>query len=153
MSDQEPVTAVPSAHRVVRPWARFWARTIDVALAYLAFWARTSLVSPYLWSDTQTSRLGLLLNMGVLLGWACVEPFILSNWATTPGKWAMSISLRYGGATELHLEHYLRRSFMVWWRGLGAGVPVVVLITGILAYQALSSQGSTTWDRDGGFQI
>ena len=39
---------------------------------------------------------------------------------------------------------------MVWWRGLGMGVPVVMLVTQARAHSKLSRGDATSWDRDTG---
>lgn len=42
----------------------------------------------------------------------------------------------------------LERSFLVWIRGLGLGIPIISLITEIVAYNHLLKFGQTSWDRD-----
>jgi len=42
----------------------------------------------------------------------------------------------------------LKRSLVVWLRGLGLALPIISLITLIVAYNTLKNDGQTSWDRD-----
>ena len=41
----------------------------------------------------------------------------------------------------------LERSFSVWSRGFGLGIPIVTLFTFVMAYNKLVDRGITSWDR------
>ena len=41
----------------------------------------------------------------------------------------------------------LKRSLDVWFRGLGLGIPIVTIITTLVAYFSLREDGETSWDR------
>jgi len=47
----------------------------------------------------------------------------------------------------------LSRSFSVWLRGQGIGIPLATLIANIIAYRHLRNHGSTTWDADAAFVV
>ena len=47
----------------------------------------------------------------------------------------------------------LSRSFKVWWRGLGVGLPFINFLTLIHAETDLTSESVTSWDREGGFTV
>ena len=93
------------------------------------------------------------LGWFVVLMWVFVEPLCLSVFGTTPGKWLLRIRLVCNGNQELSYGRALKRSVMVWWRGLGAGVPLINLITLIVAFSKLKHQGQTSWDADGDFTV
>ena len=38
-------------------------------------------------------------------------------------------------------------------RGEGFGIPIVALVTRIYAYNTLTKEGITSWDKDGGFFV
>ncbi len=53
----------------------------------------------------------------------------------------------------MSLSSALKRSYSVWWHGLGTGFPIIYLITLSVAYSKLTKNGITTWDKNGGFKI
>jgi len=74
------------------------------------------------------------------------EPLFLSNTGTTPGKWIMGISVRTADGKKLSLVRALGRFLTVWFVGLGAGIPLLSLITMLMARAKLVSDGKTGWD-------
>lgn len=128
----------------VRPWVRFWARIFDFALATLVIVLIVAIITPLSLDMPEP-----LLGMVVLFVWIFIEATLLSTWGTTPGKWLLRITLRDSAGRILTNSDALYRSFLVWWRGLGIGIPIVSLITLIVAYRNLSKNGITTWDHDG----
>ncbi len=47
----------------------------------------------------------------------------------------------------------LNRSFKVWWRGFGAGIPIITLFTLSNADRRLTEDSITSWDQEGGFVV
>jgi hypothetical protein len=47
----------------------------------------------------------------------------------------------------------LQRSLLVWYRGLGMGLPLVYFATWYKGQETLTSKGITTWDRDCGTDV
>lgn len=47
----------------------------------------------------------------------------------------------------------LKRSLKVWWRGTGAWIPIVSIVTLIVAHNRLIKNQKTSWDREGDFII
>jgi uncharacterized RDD family membrane protein YckC len=139
-----------AAGRAVRPWVRYWARVIDLYV----FGAVVTALIDY-------SNLGLLGSPGAqktssllaLVAWMLIEARLLQQLGTTPGKLLLNVRVwrRDGGAVTL--RDTLLRSLRLWWRGLGAGLPVVSFITAYLAYRQLRDRGETSWDRDGGWEV
>jgi hypothetical protein len=41
----------------------------------------------------------------------------------------------------------------VWIRGLAFGLPLVPIVTQVIAYRRLKAQGQTSWDADGGYVV
>lgn len=125
------------------PWIRFLARFFDYALFLLVLWG-----------------LRKLLQGGLLLGkyeaivpleffaWIPLEGLLLWIWGTTPGKFFLKIKLRQGRRLKLDFATALRRSFNVWFRGLGMMIPFVNCICLGLAYYRLKTLHWTSWDRD-----
>lgn len=132
----------------VRPWVRFWARSAD-----LVVWATTVSVMVGLlfpeWLDENDTGLGMALLVSNLFA----ESLMLSVWGTTPAKWILGMRLRDHRGKKLNYGAALRRSFHVLVRGQGLGIPLISLITHIVACNNLSNHGITTWDRDGGITV
>jgi uncharacterized RDD family membrane protein YckC len=130
-----------------RPWVRFWARMIDYSLFIIVlsifigyFSIGLGVISSY------TGMLAIFL-------WVFVEAFLLATVGTTPGKWFLRVSVRNENHQKLSFSGGLNRSFSVWWLGMGAGLPIISLITMIVAAVKLNSAGVTSWDRRSDLRI
>jgi uncharacterized RDD family membrane protein YckC len=135
----------------IRPWVRYAARMIDVMIWAFPAGFLIGVFAPHLLGDDPSGDYAL--GWLVVLMWVFVEPLCLSVFGTTPGKWLLRIRLVCNGTQELSYGRALKRSVMVWWRGMGAGMPLIGLITLIVAYSKLKNQGRTSWDADGDFTV
>ncbi|MCB1115511.1 MAG: RDD family protein [Chlamydiia bacterium] len=123
-----------------RPWIRFWARMIDYSLFILIIGFLIGFFNVNLGSVSSFS--GMLM----IFLWTFIEAFLLATWGTTPGKWFLKVWVRDEHHHKLSFSEGMSRSFSVWWLGMGAGIPIVSLITMIVAAVKLSNKGETTWD-------
>jgi uncharacterized RDD family membrane protein YckC len=138
------------------PWLRWIARGFDswifsLSIGFVGVGALALTVpAAAAWLETMP-----LLLWGAVWAVAMVllEAFVLSVKGTTPGKWlfGMRVALRSGGAPTFPVA--LRRTVLVWWRGLGLNLPVVSLITMVVAHSTLTREGETSWDRDTGLVV
>lgn len=155
-----PATDGESGVPQVRPWVRYWARSIDSLMSFVAVVAMAvffalgfrSLSAP---AFREPGLLGSLLfnALGSLVA-IVVEAFQMSAFGTTIGKALLGVVVRNEDGSRLTFEQALRRAFGVGFRGMGFGVvPVVTLIAMGVAYAGLTSEGVTTWDRRGGFRV
>ncbi len=133
-----------------RPWLRYWARTFDLTLLGLVGGGVLGQLAPHAIEDKVFGNLFGFVCMAV---WVLIEPLHLVAGGTTPGKWLFKSRVITTDGRRMTYEDALMRSFRVWWRGMGAGVPIVSLVTLIMAHEKLSSKGVTSWDRDGGFTV
>jgi len=131
-----------------RPWVRYWARTFDFLLFCLILGGGIVAVWPKV-AQMNDTFFGAIL----LLGYNFVEPFLLSTVGSTPFKALLCVRVRNIDSTKPSYMKALRRTFAVWIRGQGLGIPILALITGITSYSRLSNDGVTSWDRDGGFTV
>ena len=134
----QPVASSP------RPWVRFWARLFDTYLASIVAGFAIDFINP----GVLESSNDLLLGAALIFVWMFIEAFLLSTAGATPGKWLLKTKISTSSGDKLSFSTALSRSFKVWWRGLGAGLPLVALLTQIVAYHNLEKSGITTWDRD-----
>jgi RDD family len=82
----------------------------------------------------------LLLPAMVLLDAAST-----SMLGTTPGKSLAGIRVRRQGR-KLTFAQAMQRNFMIWWRGLACGVPLISLLTIVHTESELKEKGTTAWD-------
>lgn len=137
----------PSTTAKVHPWIRYWARYIDIVAFSLVFGVFLAIFIP---SALESSD--YLLTILILFVWIFAESALLSSWGTTPGKWLLRIKLA-GPNGKPEFSKALNRSFAVWLKGLGLGIPIISLFTLISSYNHLTKEGITSWDRDGNFTV
>ena len=136
------------AQHSVRPWVRFWSRHLDIIIF--------SFVIGFFWDIFMSSLLDLpafYLGLLVLFVWVFVESDLLSIWGTTPGKWLLRVELKHANGNRPKFSAALKRSFAVWLKGLGLGLPIVSLFTLAVSYGRLTREGTTSWDKDGHFTV
>ena len=134
------------------PWRRYLARTFDMA----------------------TGGVGLLVAAVFGLAryapetWLAIGPFIDNGISTailvplatipesavlvgltggTPGKWLFGVRVLGADGRPVGLAVAIRRELLVWYRGLGLGLPVVSIVTALKAKGTLEETGRTSWDR------
>jgi hypothetical protein len=143
-----PVHAFAPSGPQIRPWVRFWARTTDDLL----FGGFAGIILAFVFPAALEMNDVLFGMIGAFI-FVFVEPCMLSTWGTTPGKALFNICLRKSDGTKPNYAEALARAFNVWVRGEGLGIPLVLLFTRIHAYNKLTKEGVTSWDRDGGFTV
>jgi hypothetical protein len=97
----------------------------------------------------------LLLPILITVSWIPVEGWLLAQTQTTPGRWLLCVYLHYQVSNPYAPEELrftfsaaVRRAFEVWWRGCGAGLPVVSMVSVARAREHISRSGETTWDSE-----
>lgn len=149
-SNEEPIDKEFVDMLKPRPWARYFARSIDIFIGAIA----VVYVWNYINADSYNAILGNINEYvfgAVLYGiWLFVEALIISLTATTPGKWLFNIYVldKYGNRVDYKTS--LKRSFLVFYRGLGLGIPLISLFTLTKAYGKLTTNVFTSWDIDCG---
>jgi len=132
----------------VRPWVRYWARYLDVSIFSFVFGVFAAIFG---WAILEMTDIVLVLL--ILFLWIFVESILLSTWGITPGKWLLRITIKDKHRKKLTFSNALNRSFMVWFKGLGLGIPIISLFTLIFSYNRLTNRGITSWDEDGYFVV
>jgi uncharacterized RDD family membrane protein YckC len=141
-----------------RPWLRYLARYIDIIL-YTAIIVIILIVVILVLRNLEND-INLLENMSkmifsgiLLLFFGLIEPLLLSYWGTTPGKKLLKIKITKEDNTSISFHDAFMRTIKVWFKGLGLGIPLISFFTQINAYNNLSNDGITSWDKSGGFRI
>ncbi len=127
----------------VRPWVRYLARTLDTCMCWLTL-GRVCAVTGL---NAEIPPFAIVLLVPFL--WLFMEALLLSTWGTTPGKWLLRTWVADAMGKRLTFADALSRSFSVWFIGLGFDLPVITVITRIVSYCKLKSEGMTSWDREG----
>lgn len=145
----ESVSDPPNVSQI-RPWLRYGARMLDYSI-----WTFCVVLLLCLFIDpVKVLELnGLLAGIILAFLFVFVEPLMISNRATTPGKWMLGISVTKDDGAYLSYDEGMRRSFAAWLKGYGAGVPLVQLIPLFLSYMALKIDGITSWDKAAGSKV
>jgi uncharacterized RDD family membrane protein YckC len=136
-----------SARATVHPWIRYWARYIDIVAFSLVFGIFLAIFMPSVLESSD-----IFLTILILFVWIFAESALLSSWGTTPGKWLLRVNLA-GHSGKPEFSAALNRSFAVWLKGLGLGIPIVSFFTLVSSYNHLTKEGIMSWDKDGHFTV
>jgi uncharacterized RDD family membrane protein YckC len=128
----------------VRPWVRYFARTLDILLVHFLFWIACLIIGVRIQLST-----GLLIGMIPPVIWLFIEPVFLMKWGATPGKVLLRTRVVHRNGALLSYDEALKRSISVWIRGEAFYIPVVLLVANIVAYNRLTKRGVTSWDEAG----
>ena len=144
LSGVRPLSPAPQRdEREVRPWRRFFARSLDLGLAALVLLLIRSIV--FREPLTESSSGGALLSWGIVL---LTEPLFLHFWGTTPGKWVWGIRVERSGGGHLTLGEAYKRTFLVFVAGAGMTIPIVELICNIRSYVKYTRGEDLLWEED-----
>jgi uncharacterized RDD family membrane protein YckC len=143
-------TARSAISTKLHPWRRYFARMIDLYSFILVFFFFLGIVFPELFAADRTSGRQseyVYAFIGVA-AYSIFETFCLNVFGTTFGKLIYGIRVTSKVDTQITFTVALKRSLAVWVRGMGLGIPIVTLVTLVVAYRTLLKDGQTTWDRD-----
>ncbi len=132
----------------IRPWVRYGARLIDIFVGVLFLEIGFAVLIPTFFAEH--ANICALLSLFL---WCFVEALCLSIWGTTPGKSLLGVRINMADGSRPVYHLALSRAVNVWIRGLGLGLPLVGLVTMIVAYEKLTTNGITTWDQSGNFTV
>ena len=139
------ITALQEA----RPWVRLWAKYIDLMFFMVIFGFSLGYFGMGDWMDTTKDA---IVGIIIIMCWMPLDAFILSRWGTTPGRALLKIKLTHRG-NDMSFKNLFYRSLKVFVRGFGLGLPIINLITFIVAYFDLKKNKVTSWDQEGNFEV
>lgn len=132
----------------VNPPIRFLARFFDYALFLLVL---------LLIRNTAGARFPESLFEYMIpfeyFAWIPLEVALLTSLGTTPGKFLLRTKITHGRKPRFDFVTALRRSFNVWLRGLGMGIPIVNVLCMLVASSKLRMLGMTSWDREDNISV
>jgi uncharacterized RDD family membrane protein YckC len=135
-----------------RPWNRFWARSIDYTLFFVAFYVLVFFLALQELSLTFSDN--ILLEM---LFWFVISNVLLvlyeaawiSTFGTTPGKALFSIKILTNFGYNLSFKQALDRAFSVLASGFAFLIffPVIPMFTMWSSYKEIKNTGVAKWDK------
>jgi len=133
------------------PWRRFYARTIDLFLISFVVVALVgsvfSFFVPHMVDEImRTFKNPFLSGVIVYVFWVPIEAFFLSRVGATPGKSLFGIQVLDKSGHRLSYPDAMQRTFLLWIKGEGLGIPLVAIVTRLFAYKRLKNTGTTLWD-------
>lgn len=128
----------------VYPGMRFWARWIDYIIAMMLL----GVVAAFAYPTFLDHTFGGAHILAVLI-WVPIEAGLISVFGATPGKYLLSIRVVDAAGHKLKYSHSFDRAFRVWAQGMGAGLPIIDLVTMARSRAYLKKHGETAWDRGG----
>ncbi len=132
----------------VNPQIRFIARFFDYSLFLLVL-----LFFQILFKASFPFGLFEYLIPFEFVCWIPIEALLLSTWGTTPGKFLLKTKLQQGRKAKLDFFTALKRSYHVWFRGLGMGIPIINILCMLVASSKLRVFGMTSWDREDNISV
>lgn len=132
----------------VRPWVRYWARTLDIFLLNAIFYMGCIMIGERI-EGVSIYLMGMILPVA----WLFIEPIFLSSCGATPGKLLLRTKVYGQSGQFLTYSDALNRSMNVWVIGEALYIPIVLVITNLVAYNKLTKNGITTWDKAGNYTV
>jgi len=134
-----------TSQELVRPWARFFARKIDIALGFMLL--------DWMFAFTGHGRFGTPFYQGVflLLAFLALEPILLVLFGATPGKLVLGLQLHTRNGERITFRRASVRTLKVLGRGLAFGIPLLQIFAQLNSLRELQRDGETSWDREEGF--
>lgn len=127
------------------PWRRFFARSLDLLICSAIYELVTGAILRInlLERSFLMSMVDLYMSFGILF---LLEPLLLSQLGTTPGKWIFGISLRKMDGSKLSYGESFSRLCQVFWQGYGLQIPIYNLVRLYKSYTLCSENGEMPWD-------
>ncbi len=120
------------------PWVRFLARMADYSFLSLVW-----LIVKHSFSFSFHYDFFIPVLFFV---WIPIEAFFLMVWGRTPGKLLLGLKVNVQGRRRIDYLLALKRSFLVWFWGMGLGIPIVNFFTLFHAFLRYKAIKTTSWD-------
>ena len=126
----------------IKPWTRFWSRILD----YIIFVSLTFFLLENLFKISLSGLQAFLIYFLTVLIWTFIEAVAISTWGSTPGKWLFNVTIQDSAGKKPSFKSALSRSILVWFLGIGMGIPVVCFWGLGVQYNYLLKAKATSWD-------
>lgn len=130
----------------VRPWVRYWARAIDLMIWGLLTRETIKFFSLSTYNFLTSIAYGYIFSIIVFITWVIGEGYVLSRFGYTFGKWLLNVHIRNSDGKKLDFGLSIKRVIYVWFLGEGLSIPYLAIVTNLISYLGLKSNGITKWD-------
>lgn len=137
-----------SSKSIPDPGKRFLARFVDYSIYLWILWGLRIALKGYF-----PYRIFEFFIPFEYFSFIPIEALLLSTFGMTFGKWFLGIKLIQKHSSKMSFESSLRRSFNVWFRGLGLAIPIFGFFAMVFAYNRFKIFGTTTWDLRENIQV
>lgn len=133
------------------PWMRYFARGVDSIInfyvAAIVIGIFLIFISEDLFNAFYEMNDILFIIICSVVGLS-IESAVISIFGTTIGKWVFSIKVIDIKGKKLKPNISLKRNFLMYYKGLGLGIPIISLITMLFSFNQLNEEpvGRTSWD-------
>jgi uncharacterized RDD family membrane protein YckC len=90
----------------------------------------------------------LTIVLYIALWCLIIEPYCLSRWGCTPGKFLFNLKVTQADGQRLSRKEAFSRSWRMWFYGCAIGLPLINIFTNLKAYFRLKHKGATSWDEN-----
>ena len=135
-------------------WLRYFARVIDITIGTMILGAILGIILGIFFvifgvNIQILSEVPEYFSMlFVMVIYFLIEANVISSFGTTPGKKLLGISVYHSNGDYLDYMTSLKRTFTLWFKGLALSLPIISLITLIVAYNRYTDHGITSWDEE-----
>ena len=127
------------------PWARFFARTFD--LFFVCFlWVIPMYFILGSWNNISSALIQYFMVTPFI--YLFFEPFCITLWGTTPGKYLYTIRVLNKDGSKLILKKAIKRSLQIYIKGNAFFIPIFSYIANAIAYRYYKSEKETPWDKN-----
>ena len=129
------------------PWARYWSRSLDFAIWSLPAGIILYILLPHGLSNIlRSDGAGILRQFTAFPIVLVLDAMCLAIFAQTPGRAIAGIRVTRQDGTSLEFILAVKRNFLLYFKGLALGLPIVSLFTMISAYGKVKDGKETNWD-------
>lgn len=136
---------------VAHPWRRYFARMLDVSLYGILITFINYMILRSVPDKSISSRMiGLIVTNGLMI---FIEPLLLTSLGSTFGKWVFGLKLRSSTGQKLTYKEGLVRTFSVFFKGMGLGIPFYNIYTFITSFNTCNDARELPWDDGCSYQL
>lgn len=146
-SQPEPQWKKDVLPKVRSPFRRFFARGLDLLL-YSTLWQLFLIFVLDMNLSNRGSGGELLDAVMQLLLMLILEPVFLRLLGTTPGKWILGLRVTGEDGKHLTLAQARSRTWRVFFRGMGLGIPIYNIIRHWKSYRACADGEMLDWEEE-----
>jgi hypothetical protein len=138
------------------PWRRYFARMFDVNLLGFFSWALIGLlyysidpVAAERFFQILEGRFAQVISIVTTVPLSMIwSGMFLGLSGSTPGKWLFGIRILDASGAPPGIFKGYEREVIVWVHGLGCAIPIVNMVTMLVAYGHLDKTSGARWDQN-----